>query len=102
MSTSCDHPSQLCWGFVLAVEEQGRRCGQSVFGFLADCARPAVLTVKEVFAEIEREAVEAVTLGDEYIADGRIDQKEWAALRRRLVEMGEEARDERVIKGRAA
>lgn len=99
MSTTliADHPAQLCWGFVLEVERLAVERRQLVFSFLADCARPAVLTVREVFKELVREAGEGEMLVEEVARDGKITETEAKQLRDLFSEIGTEAREGRVI-----
>jgi hypothetical protein len=77
---SPDHPAQLAWGFVLETEAQAALKRQGVFAFLAMCARPAVIEVRELFREI---ATDADYLDDRLHAaaeDGRLDGEELAEL----------------------
>ena len=97
-SLTRDHPAQLCWGFLLEVEEQARLKHQLVFTFLADCARPAVLTVCDVFREIVRDAGNGETLVDEVALDGVITTTEARQLRGLFAEIGTEAREGRVVR----
>lgn len=93
-----EHPAQLCWGFLLLVEEQAREKHQLVFTFLAQVARPAVLTVREVIQEIVREAGEGTTLVDEVAKDGVITTTEARQIRGLFEEIETEAREGRVIR----
>ena len=93
-----EHPAQLCWGFLLLVEEQARETHQLIFGFLAEVARPAVLTVREVIQEVARDAGEGAILVDEVAEDGVITPTEARQIRGLFEEIETEAKEGRVIR----
>ena len=82
---------------MLEVDRLAQVKRQLVFSFLADCARPAVLTVREVFCELVREAGEGEMLVEEVARDGKITATEAKQLRDLFAEMGTEAREGRVV-----
>ena len=93
-----EHPAQLCWGFLLLVEEQAREKRQPVFTFLAEVARPAVLAVRDVITDTARRAEDGERLVDRLVADGAITPANALELRDLFTELATEAREGRVIR----
>ncbi len=90
------HPAQECFSFLTLLNE--RAGSQLLLKQLGIWASAEVAKVGELLVEVSRDADELVELGDEFIADGAIDRREWKQMRARACEISEEARTGKIIR----